>query len=99
MDDHAHHSFQQFEGAHVMAVLSAFSEAGEQSLYDIPDPELSKYKMNTAPMTDEVRSRLFPDKDKLTKDDAHGVIVAAPSGDGDVQAYGGTCLYWFDDGT
>lgn len=82
-----------------MAVISAFSEAGEQSLYDIPDSELSKYKMKTAPMTDEVRGRLFPNKDELTKDDAHGVMVAAPSGDGDVQAFGGTCLYWYDDGT
>jgi len=59
-----------------MAVLSGVDEAGAPALYDIPDGELSKYKLNLKPMTDEVRNRLFPGKDKLTKDDAQGVVPA-----------------------
>ena len=77
-----------------MAILSGVSESGEEALYDIPDSELSKYKLNSQPMTDEVRSRAFPGKDKLTKDDAQGVMATAPSAGGDVQGYAAICRYW-----
>ena len=46
-----------------MAVLSGVDEAGAPALYDIPDGELSKYKLNLKPITDDVRNRLFPGKD------------------------------------
>ena len=77
-----------------MAIVTAVSEAGEEALYDIPDAELSKYKLNTAQMTDEARSRLFPGKDKLSKDDAQGVMATAPSAGGDVEGYAAICRYW-----
>lgn len=77
-----------------MAIVTAVSEAGEEVLYDIPDNELSKYKLNTAQLTDEARSRLFPGKDKLSKDDAHGVMATAPGAGGDVEGYAAICKYW-----
>lgn len=80
-----------------MAIVSAVNEDGEESLYDIPDSELAKYKLKSAPMTDEARARLFPNKDKLTKDDAHGVMVAAPDFRRDVEPYQAICRYWYID--
>ena len=77
-----------------MAILTAVSEAGEEVLYDIPDNELSKYKLNTAQLTDEARSRLFPGKGKLTKDDAQGVMATAPGAGSDVEGYAAICKYW-----
>ena len=64
---------------------------------DIPPGERSKYKMNLTPMTDEVRNRLFPGKEKLTKEDAQGVVPAGrPSSD--VEGYAAICWYYVDDG-
>jgi hypothetical protein len=80
-----------------MTVLSGTDETGAPALYDIPDSELSKYKVNLKPMTDEVRNRLFPDKDSLSKDDAQGVVPAGrPSSD--VEGYAAICWYYVDDG-
>jgi hypothetical protein len=81
-----------------MAIVSGVDEVGEHAFYDIPDSDLSKYKLKTAQLTDEVRMRLFPDKDKLTKDDAHGVIPAAPSVGGEVEGYWAVCEYWYVEG-
>ena len=44
--------------------VSGVDDAGAPALYDIPDEELSKYKLNLKPITDEVRYCLFPGKDK-----------------------------------
>jgi len=77
-----------------MAILSGVGAGGEEALYDIPDSELSKYKLNAQPMTDEARARALPGKDKLTKDDAQGVMATAPSAGGDVQGYAAICRYW-----
>jgi hypothetical protein len=81
-----------------MAILSGVSETGEEELYDVPDGELAKYKLKTAQLTDEIRTRLFPGKDKLTKDDAQGVVVTAPGADAEVQGYAAICRYWINDG-
>lgn len=83
-----------------MAVLNGVDEAGAFTLYDVPDAELAKYKLSTKPLTDEIRNELFPGKDKLTKDDAQGVIQAGrgPSSGGDVEGYAAWCVYWIDDG-
>ena len=39
-----------------------------------------------------------PLKDKLTKDDAQGVMATAPSAGGDVEGYAAICRYWIRDG-
>jgi hypothetical protein len=78
-----------------VAILSGVSEAGVETFYDVPDSELSKFELKSALLTDDVRERLFPGKDKLTKDDAHGVIPAAPSAGSDVQAYS-VCMYYYN---
>ena len=72
-----------------MAVLNGVDEAGAFTLYDVPDTELAKYKLNTKPLTDEIRNKLFPEKDTVTKDDAQGVIPAGRSSGGgsDVEGY------------
>lgn len=80
-----------------MAVLSGVDNSGAPALYDIPDDELSKYKLNLKPMTDEVRNRLFPGKDKLTKDDAQGVVPAGRASS-EVEGYAAICWYYIDDG-
>lgn len=80
-----------------MAVLSGVDETGAPALYDIPDAELSKYKLNLKPMTDEVRNRLFPGKETLSKEDAQGVVPAGSSSS-DVQGYAAICWYYVDDG-
>ena len=77
-----------------MAVVTGFGELGERVYYDVPDAELAKYKVKFKPLTDEVLNRLFPGKDKLTKDDAHGVVPAAFSSRGEVEGYGAMCMYW-----
>ncbi len=77
-----------------MAIVSHINEAGEEALYDIPDSELAKYKVNSEPLTEEVRARLFPNKDKLTKDDANGVMLVAPDLGDEVEAYQAICRYW-----
>jgi hypothetical protein len=76
-----------------VAILTGVSEAGVEAFYDVPDSELSKFELKSAPLTDDVREKLFPGKDKPSKDDAHGVIPAAPSAGSDVQAYS-VCYYW-----
>ncbi len=43
-------------------------------------------------MTDEVGSRLFPGRDGLTRQDAHGVAPAAVQVSGEVQSYAG--MWW-----
>jgi hypothetical protein len=80
-----------------MAVLSGTDEAGAPALYEIPDGELSKYKLNLKPMTDEVKNRLFPGKDKLSKDDAQGVVPAGRVSS-DVEGYSAICWYYIEDG-
>lgn len=80
-----------------MAILSGVDEAGAPALYDIPDGELSKYKLNLKPISDEVRNRLFPGKDKLTKDDAQGVVPAGRA-TSEVEGYAAICWYYVDDG-
>ena len=79
-----------------MTVIHAVKE-GKLSLYDIPDEELAKYDMKAHPMTDEERARLFPGKDELTRDDAHGMVETLPQeGGGDVQGYGmGNNICWY----
>ncbi|MGH3563799.1 MAG: hypothetical protein ACRDTN_18960 [Mycobacterium sp.] len=77
-----------------MAILSGVSDAGTETFYDVPDADLSKYELKSARLTDDVRGQLFPGKDKLTKDDAHGVIPAAPSAGADVEGYAATCMYY-----
>jgi hypothetical protein len=83
-----------------MAVLNGVDEAGAFTLYDVPDAELAKYKLNTKPLTDEIRNKLFPGKDAVTKDDAQGVIPAGRSsgGGGDVEGYAAWCWYYLEDG-
>ncbi|MCW2685701.1 MAG: hypothetical protein JWR37_591 [Mycobacterium sp.] len=81
-----------------MAVLSGVDEAGSPALYDIPDADLSKHKLNIKPMTDEIRNRLFPGKDKLSKDDAQGVVPAGRTSGGDVEGYLAICWYYVEDG-
>jgi hypothetical protein len=81
-----------------MAIVSAVDEGGAEALYEIPDDVLSKYKLTSAQLTDSVKAQLFPDKDKLTKDDAQGVMATAPSAGGDVEGYAAICRYWIRDG-
>lgn len=81
-----------------MTILRGVDEAGETNFYDIPDAELSKYRVNSAPLTDEVKNRLFPGKDTLTKDDAQGVLPAGRVPGAEVEAYSSTCIYFIDDG-
>jgi hypothetical protein len=84
---------------HDMAILSGVTESGEEALYDIPDADLAKHKLDSVQLTDEIRVRLFPGKDKLTKDDAQGVIATAPGAESEVQGYAAICRYWINDGT
>jgi hypothetical protein len=86
-----------------MAIVSSVPErGGEASFYEIPDHELQKYALQTARLTDEKRSQLLAGKEKVSKEDAEGVMPAAVMG-GDVQAYGsdicwvrvGSVLYWW----
>lgn len=77
-----------------MAVLTGVDASGGRVLYDIPDAELPKYKLNLKPLTDEVRNRLFPGRETLTKEDAHAVVPAAWTADGEVQGYVAMCWYW-----
>ena len=81
-----------------MAIVSAVDESGTEALYEIPDDVLSKYKLQSSQLTDSVKAQLFPDKDKLTKDDAQGVMATAPSGGDDVEGYQAICRYWIRDG-
>lgn len=81
-----------------MAIVSAVDESGTEALYEIPEDVLSKYKLSSAQLTDSVKSRLFPDKDRLSKDDAQGVMATAPSAGGDVEGYAAICRYWIRDG-
>lgn len=80
-------------------MLVAVDENGDEVFYDIPDDELAKYKRNSMQMTDEIRERLFPGKEKLTKEDAHGVIQVptAPVPGSDVEGYRAMCRYWIVD--
>lgn len=77
-----------------MAIVKGVSETGDPAFYDVPDAELAKYKLDAKPLTDEVKSKLFPDKEKPTKDDAQAVIPLgqAPSG-GDVEGFSAWCQY------
>jgi hypothetical protein len=70
---------------------------GKVSLYDIPEAELAKYDVKAHPITDEERAKLFPGKDTLTRDDAHGMIETIPAGGGgDVEGYGATAnICWY----
>ncbi|MCC6175851.1 MAG: hypothetical protein IT305_29490 [Chloroflexi bacterium] len=77
-----------------MAIVSAVNESGEEQLYEIPDDVLATYRLQSAQMTDSVRSQVFPDKAELTKDDAQGVMPTAPSAGGDVEGYQAICRYW-----
>lgn len=78
-----------------MTVIHAVKD-GKLSLYDIPDDELAKYDMKAHPMTDEEKARLFPGKDVLTADDAHGVVETLAGEGGDVQGYGaGNNVCWY----
>jgi hypothetical protein len=70
-----------------MAMLSGIDEAGVESLYDIPDEVLEKYRLQSKPLTDEDKASLFPGKDELTKDDAQGAIPLH-GGDGDADVEG-----------
>lgn len=81
-----------------MAIVSSVDESGTEALYEIPEDVLSTYKLKSQQMTDSTRARLFPDKDKLTKDDAQGVMATAPSAGGDVEGYAAICRYWIRDG-
>lgn len=81
-----------------MAVLSGTDETGAPALYDIPDAELAKHKLSIKPMTDEIKNRLFPGKDKLTKDDAQGVVPAGRASSGDVEGHAMICWYYLEDG-
>jgi len=81
-----------------MAIVSAVDESGAEALYEIPDDVLSKYKLQSSQLTDSVKAQLFPDKDRLTKDDAQGVMATAPSAGGDVEGYAAICRYWSRDG-
>jgi hypothetical protein len=80
-----------------MAVVSGISQSGEQVLYDIPDCELEKYKLPTAPMTDADIAQLFPGKEGLTREDAHGFVQVGADASGDVTAYQPVCVYWYYD--
>ncbi|MDT5309313.1 MAG: hypothetical protein QOE48_5015 [Mycobacterium sp.] len=79
-----------------MTVIHSVVE-GKVSLYDIPDSELAKYDVKAHPITDEERARLFPGKDTLTRDDAHGMVETIPAGGGgDVEGYGATAnICWY----
>lgn len=81
-----------------MAILTGVDETGTEAFYEIPDADLSKFQLKSAPLTDEARQRLFPGKDAPTKDDAHGVIPTAPSAGGDVEGFAPLCIYWVTDG-
>ena len=81
-----------------MAIVSAVDESGAEALYEIPEEVLATYKLTSAPLSDSVKAQLFPDKEKLTKDDAQGVMATAPSAGGDVEGYAAICRYWIRDG-
>ena len=81
-----------------MAIVSAVDESGVEALYEIPEDVLGKYKLKSAPLSDSVKAQLFPDKEKMTKDDAQGVMATAPSAGGDVEGYAAICRYWIRDG-
>lgn len=77
-----------------MAIVKGVAETGEPAFYEVPDNELSKYQLKAQPLTDELKDKLFPGKDKLTKEDAQAVIPIgrAPSG-GDVEGFSDWCEY------
>ncbi len=83
-----------------MAIVKGVNEVGEPAFYDVPDSELSQHKLDVKPLTDEIRNRLFPGKDKLTKEDAQAVIPVGTAQGGDVEGFAALCDYilWDDYG-
>ena len=77
-----------------VAVLSGVDEFGEMALYEVPDAELPGYRLNLKPMTGELRAQLFPGRDTLTKEDAHGVLPARSAAEAEVEGYVAMCWYW-----
>lgn len=77
-----------------MAIVKGVSETGEPAYYDVPDEELGKYKLDAKPLTDEIKNKLFPGKDKLTKEDAQAVIPVGQAQSGsDVEGFAALCEY------
>ncbi len=81
-----------------MAILRGVDETGEPAFYDVPDSELSKFKLNAVAMTDDIKERLFPGKDSVSKEDAQGVIPAGRVSGGDVEGFTAICWYYLEDG-
>ena len=75
-----------------MAISIGSDEGGAAAIDDVPDAEPQKYTLSLKPLTDEVRSRLFPGMDSLTIADTDGVVRAGHMS-GDVQSYSEMCWY------
>ena len=78
-----------------MAILCGISDSG-MALYDIPETDLSKFRVNSRPLDEESRAKLFPNKSEPSKDDAQGVLQVAAAG-GDVQGFSTTWICYVYD--
>lgn len=73
-----------------MAIVSKPDRENKHTLYDIPEEVLEKYRIPTAKL-----AQMFPEKEERSREEAMA-IVAAGSGDEEVQAYTGqdVCYAW-----
>lgn len=73
-----------------MAIVTSPPDAeGKITLYDIPDAELGRYRIDPS-----AGEKMFPKKESPTRADA--VAVVQPKSQGDVQGYAGSvCYYWY----
>ena len=84
-----------------MAIVRGVDESGEGAFYDVPDAELSKYKLKAKPfdsLSDDEKKRLLDGSTELTKDNAQGAIpIGARAGGGDVEGFSDTCWLYVED--
>jgi hypothetical protein len=79
-----------------MAIVSKADRENNHTLYDIPEEVLAQYKIPTDKL-----AQMFPKKDERRREEAVA-IVAAGSGDSEVQAYSegqDVCYAWQCDGS
>jgi hypothetical protein len=84
-----------------MAILRGVDESGEGAFYNVPDAELSQYKLKAKPLeslSDEDKKRLLDGKTEPTKEDGQGSIpIGSRAGGGDVEGFSDTCWIYVED--
>ncbi|MGV0790213.1 hypothetical protein [Mycolicibacterium sp. XJ1819] len=85
-----------------MAIVRGVDETGEGAFYDVPDEELSKYKLKAKhfdTLSEEDKQRLLDGATELTKENAQGAIpIGSRAGGGDVEGFTDWCwIYLWDE--